>query len=620
MGDGTITVEREFSAPCELVWSLLADTNRYDRAMGQPPARYQWQQIDGTRSLVGQMVQAGMHMQWVELPYEWVEGRLMHSRRVFLRGPAAEGGLRVHVEPKPGGCRARVQAFGTPKSLLLKTLGPLIRAGLRRKMSAYLDEVEAALAEPDDVDAGTPALVQARRLLERRDGVTVSGGVTPVDAAELKLRAERLRRRGCDPQVLERLTQSLSSRPDDEVAQMRPFELAQVWGLPRRNVLRSFLEATEAGLVDLSWQINCPVCKVAAGVVRSLGEVEREVHCDACNISYDLDFGANVEAVFRCNPAVRPVEPTVYCAASPVFRPHVFAQLQARAEQSRTQSVPLAATAIHVRTLSGHRPADLELQAVPGKLVVTIAPGEVRLHAEGQAEPGGETELQLINEDEQDAYVLIERAGWSADTVSGTVVASMPEFLDLFATEAPAAGLELSIQRLTFLFSDLTGSTALYERVGDARAFAIVQEHFAMMEEQIARCGGAVVKTMGDAVMATFEVPEAAIEAATAVLKASQQRHSELEIGIKLGVHEGACLAVRANERLDFFGTTVNVAARLQGQARTSEVVLTGELAQNPAVAARLTGVPVRRFRANLKGIAAEQELEGYDLGESGQT
>jgi class 3 adenylate cyclase len=210
--------------------------------------------------------------------------------------------------------------------------------------------------------------------------------------------------------------------------------------------------------------------------------------------------------------------------------------------------------------------------------------------------------------------VLVERGAWSTDAVLGSIVASLPDFMDLFGTEAPAAGLELSIGNLTLLFSDLTGSTALYERVGDARAFAIVQEHFHRTEAIIFEHGGAVVKTMGDAVMASFARPQDAVRAARAMVADAIAVHGELGIGIKLGLHEGSCLAVRANDRLDFFGTTVNLAARLLGQATLGVLVLARELAELPDIRAELVGVPSRSFRSALKGIRAEQDLVAFDL------
>jgi class 3 adenylate cyclase len=214
--------------------------------------------------------------------------------------------------------------------------------------------------------------------------------------------------------------------------------------------------------------------------------------------------------------------------------------------------------------------------------------------------------------------ILVERAGWSADAVSGSVIASFPDFLDLFATEAPAAGVDLSIGNLALLFTDLTGSTAMYERIGDARAFAIVEEHFRAMEAIVTAHEGAVVKTMGDAVMASFASASQAVAAAIAMVRENDRLHGDVGLGVKIGVQAGPCLAVRANERLDFFGTTVNVAARLQAQAKAGGLVVTEELARTPGVAEQLDALPRVPFEATLKGIREAQKLLAIDLRDPG--
>jgi class 3 adenylate cyclase len=157
------------------------------------------------------------------------------------------------------------------------------------------------------------------------------------------------------------------------------------------------------------------------------------------------------------------------------------------------------------------------------------------------------------------------------------------------------------------------GSTALYERVGDARAYAIVEEHFRLAERAVTDAGGAIVKTMGDAVMGSFPSLREAVAAAEAMIVAHDRAHADGELGVKVGVHGGPCLAVRANDRLDFFGTTVNMAARLQAKAGASELVITREVYEDPTVAPLLEGLPTRSFSAALKGIASEQELVGVD-------
>ena len=611
-----VSVERRFEAPPDLVWGLLSDTNRSDRHLGFGAPRYTWREIDGRRQRIGTGSQAGVTVEWIEEPYEWIEGTFLDSKRTFLRGPASEGGIRVRVEPDGDGTRAVLTVYGEVRSFVLKAVEPIVRAAIRRRLATYLASVADVLARSEATPLpGLPPVEQAQDMLrERVPPPLLSGVVTAPDVGELERRERLLEPRGLDAKARARLIDALRTRPDEEVAQMRPFELARAWRLDRREVLRVFLYATQAGLVDLVWQVNCPVCKVAAGVVRTLAEVERQVHCEACNIGYDNDFAANVEAVFRCNKALRSVEPAVYCAASPSFRPHVVAQLRLAAGERRELPLPLHDARLHVRTLGRQAAVDHLHVEPPARFVIRVLPDRVEVDTEGRA-TSGVTQLELVSEIDDDAYVLLERGAWSADAVLGSIVATMPEFVDLFATEAPAAGLDLTVGTLTFLFSDLTGSTALYERIGDARAYAVVQQHFGHMEAAVARNGGAIVKTMGDAVMATFASPVLAVKAALEAVDVGEREHGGLGIGIKLGVHEGACLAVRANDRLDYFGTTVNVAARLQAKAGSGQLVMAAELAGQPAIRELLEGVSAAPFEASLKGIAGRQSLVAFDLG-----
>jgi class 3 adenylate cyclase len=619
MGESVMSLERTFSAPAEIVWAVLADTNRYNRALKQGPTLYGWKDVGSARHRVAEAMRGRVHMTWVEPPFEWIEGRYLASHRDFTSGPIERGGLRIDVEPVAAGSRVRISMFGVPRSLALKLAAPIVRMVLKSQMRSWLDTVERVLAEAPQLTEGVPPAVAAAIMLQQQNySEAAVGPTTAPHRGELERRAARLAAAPVDAQARARLVATIAERPDEEVSQMRPFALARAWGIDRREVLRTFLHGTRAGLVDLNWQINCPVCKVAAGVVRTLAEVEKAIHCDACNIRYDIDFGANVEAVFRCSSAIRQVEPAVFCAASPAFRPHVIAQLRAPAGQRVEHTLMQQDGRLHLRTLGRQRAADTDAVDPPAEIVVRVLADRLEVATSGRA--AGSTKLVILSEIADDAYVLVERGAWSTDAVLGSVVASLPDFMDLFGTEAPAAGLELSIGNLTLLFSDLTGSTALYERVGDARAFAIVQEHFRRTEAIIHERGGAVVKTMGDAVMASFARPQDAVRAARAMVADANAVHGELGIGIKLGLHEGPCLAVRANDRLDFFGTTVNLAARLLGQATTSVLVLSRELAELPDVRAELEGLPARSFRSALKGIRAEQDLVAFSLAADAST
>ncbi|MBI4451226.1 adenylate/guanylate cyclase domain-containing protein [Candidatus Woesearchaeota archaeon] len=192
-------------------------------------------------------------------------------------------------------------------------------------------------------------------------------------------------------------------------------------------------------------------------------------------------------------------------------------------------------------------------------------------------------------------------------------VVNTEEFRLLFEAEKPLPGEHLLVNQLTFLFTDLSGSTATYERLGDGRAFSIVREHFTLLFDTVKKHNGGVIKTIGDAVMATFLKPEDAVACAleTRQLFAEFNRRKDIKGAamLKMGVHGGKCLAVTLNQRLDFFGATVNRASRIQGVAGKDEICLSGELGGNPSVQPLLARQKKARQRVALKGIKKPVEI-----------
>ena len=169
----------------------------------------------------------------------------------------------------------------------------------------------------------------------------------------------------------------------------------------------------------------------------------------------------------------------------------------------------------------------------------------------------------------------------------------------------------MKIMSLTFLFTDLKGSTELYERVGDLAAYDLVRHHFRVLNEIVASEAGAVVKTIGDAVMATFQTPDHGLSAALRMRDAMQKINIERgneDLLLKIGIHEGPCLAVTLNDRQDYFGHTVNTAARVQSLASSRAIFATSSIvedAQSSKILASSGLHPVQQ-RAALRGIADE--------------
>ncbi len=277
----------------------------------------------------------------------------------------------------------------------------------------------------------------------------------------------------------------------------------------------------------------------------------------------------------------------------------------------------------------------VQLSVAPGErrgAAAELPPGPYRIRT---VEPGGETEFDLdgampeivlhgkavelgaagapgkiavVNRGSLPRTLVIERRDWAADALTAHHATTLQSFRDLFGTDSLKPGDDVAIDNVALMFTDLKGSTALYARLGDAAAYRLVRRHFAVLASTVRAHDGAVVKTIGDAVMAAFAEPADAVAAAldSRAAIAAELGGDPDAIAIRLGIHAGPCIAVTMNDRLDYFGATVNLAARLEGQPRGGDIVISAPLAADPAVTALLAGLPCSAERAPLRGFAGE--------------
>jgi class 3 adenylate cyclase len=578
----------------EALWPLAIDTNRLDRATGIRPTRYTYERLDPADPLsysrIGHTRHGIFRFRFVEIG-EWVEGRSGWGERRFLGSPwFLRVGLRVELAPG----RAHGEVFVEPRFAAFWLVAWFVARWVRRSYLAYLGAAQALA--PKERPPDLPLVDVARRavLAHPPAGETFAGPSSRVLRTELSLRARRFTESGVAPAVADKLVELLRTRPDESVRQMRPFELADAWGMVRREVLAACLMAVRAALLELRWQINCPTCQTAAKVVHRLADLQARIHCDECDVAFAADFADHVEATFSPSPAVRRVDDATFCAGTPWVRPHVHSLLQLAPGERRTVAHPPAFPLL-VRALRGQRRTRVE------------EPGEIHIDDQGvHMSPG--TTLVLHNDCPRETTVLLERVGWQADIARGSLLLAYPEFLDLFAADAPAAGHELAVGSLCVLFADIVASTELYEELGDARAYALVQAHFRRATAIVAKFRGAVVKTMGDGFMACFPHSDSALDAALELATGSGElgaEHGVIGFAVRVGLHEGPCLIVRANERLDLFGTAVNLASRLQSTAAPGQVSVLAELLDHPAVAGVLStrGAAVSLAQATLRGL-----------------
>ena len=220
--------------------------------------------------------------------------------------------------------------------------------------------------------------------------------------------------------------------------------------------------------------------------------------------------------------------------------------------------------------------------------------------------PGGT--LRVYHDDARARHLKLERVAAVEQAATAQRLALLPEFRATFGTELLRPGVALRVGAVALVFTDLTGSTALYAEIGDARAFKLVHDHFDVIAAVVAKHQGAIVKTIGDAVMAAFDSELDALSAAVAMHRGFDALRADnpdaRRTSLKIGAHAGPCYAVTANGVLDYFGQTVNVAARVQGEAGAGELVVAEPLAQRALARGLVENTRVgERYVARLKGV-----------------
>jgi len=576
--------------PPEAIWPLVANTDSLNRELGLPVVNYQpVPKAAGGTTIMARASMLGQELEWVEHPFEWVAPREHSVEREFIKGPFKR--LLTGVKLTPEGARTRVLVFADlePRGLLGK-LG--VNLVLDKNLEGFCAAAEN-FAKYLKKELASPYPKRFSR--------------SSIDEAAFKAGTARLAEMGADQAAAKALGEHLRTAVDEDVLRMRPFALAGRWGTERFGTLRSFLCATRAGLLDMTWNVICPSCRGVTCELPSLGQVRRGAHCATCGIQYDAEFDRTVEVRFNVNAALRKAQHQVFCAGGPGNTPHYLAQLRLKPGETRTLELFLSPGRCRVSAAAAGHPAEFEVLDGSGNQAASARIEPHGIHVQGTPLQAGNTRWGLRNASDVEQIVHIERAEWSEAAVSASLLSTLQDFRDLFSKEILASGEELSVRSLTFIFTDLKGSTGLYEEAGDAQAYALVRRHFEILTQQIRRHHGAVVKTIGDAVMAAFLIPEDALRAALAIQREmSAQSADARRIVLKLGMHSGPCIAVNANERLDYFGSTVNLAQRAESQSAGGDIVMTQVLYDREGITrlAQDAGAKLERFSADLKGFS----------------
>ena len=437
---------------------------------------------------------------------------------------------------------------------------------------------------------------------------------------------------------------------DHHLCRVNALDFAARQGLDEEAVIAAFLHAARLGLFELSWNVLCPGCGGVLDATSSLKNVHQsEYACALCAAGYEPTLDEMVEVTFTVNQRVRKIaahdpsqlSPAQYCrqvfwssgidlpddAFERMIEEVTLELIELPPGEKALLSLTLPAEFVIVFDPVTHTAQFLDVKGEPTRerqslaivfnrahaqtTTVMMRPGPLRLTLENR------TDLRLVPGVYIAGQALHDMLSKRRRFVTAKRLLTNQTFRDIYRTDTLDVDQRLKITSLTFLFTDLKGSTELYDRVGDLVAFDLVKEHFKLLHEIIASESGAVVKTIGDAVMATFPTPDRAVAAALRMrdaMRTLNEKHRSEDLLLKIGIHEGPCLAVTLNERQDYFGQTVNIASRVQSLAVSRSILATGAVVDHPQASELLAtgGIKPTSRRLPLRGIA--DDLAVYEI------
>src|SRR5256884_1312120 len=398
-------------------------------------------------------------------------------------------------------------------------------------------------------------------------------------------------RQSAKPKPVSAIEKLIRDGPDSELCRINALAFAAKHKLDEEDVIAAFLHAARLGIFDMSWNILCPACGGVLDSGATLKTVKQaEYTCVLCAEDCEPTLDEIVEVTFTISPRVRRI-----AAHDPETLPFIeyYRQVFWSSGVDLPDDEALAKwfeeTTLDAVELSAGEKVVLSLQLPEGYMIVFDPVLHMSQHIEVMGEPAREGQsLSFVMTRDHAAAAPVQMhpgplrialenrlnvrtlpAIWIVSDKVHQLVSKRRPFLtakrlltnqtfrDIYRSDTLAVDLRLKITSLTFMFTDLKGSTELYERVGDLVAYDLVRAHFRVLNEIIAAEAGAVVKTIGDAVMATFPTPDPAIAAALRMREAMKDLKEDLLL--KIGIHEGPCLGGSLNARPAYFGRTLTM-------------------------------------------------------------
>lgn len=581
----TYQYEHHYDLPIDVVWKRLSDTNRLHEVQGIPTYTIEEKVLkDNSVMRYCKNRFLGLKNEWKERFGEWVAPYIIKHKRFYSLPNQGSVYVEIKLVPTETGCK-HIHTIRFKWTNFLGTV--MCKLGILKKESEKRNRAAIELATSEEVNQPT-----------------VNTWHPPKYSARINNRVKHIIKKINESTYGHHLGKKIADfvmySLDIDVDQIRPLVLAKQWNISKQKIIEACLEATNVGLLGMRWDLICPECRIVKQRTLTLHDLPKGVHCSSCNIDFDSNFDQNVELTFFPAKWLREIESTIYCLTSAQLTPHILIQWRFKPDEKKPITIPLKPGKYRCRSLEIQKSIEFEITDLDN--LPTIELREDGLHILSASH----NKITFINSTSETRHIILEYKQLEDIALTGQKVLAMKVFRDLCPEQLLKPGDDVSISDITIMFTDLKNSTAFYYEAGETKAFHIVREHYSFLSKWIYKNHGTIVKTIGDSVMAAFNEPMNAVKASLDIQKHIEEfnQTNKTNIELKIGLHKGNCIAVNLNQIMDYFGTAVNMAARLHALSKGRDIILSESLIQDSSVNKLLSQVEMIKDSELVKGIA----------------
>lgn len=553
----------------EELWPLIADEFKLCHALGlntpgEADAKSKSSASGKQASALERTLSNSLHLACAP-DFTWVQNHELNAYLKFYSKLIHAIKMTIRVEENNHGCAVHHHVSVYPTSLIGKLSTPLlIGKAMREHLQSSYETIEEYLAS----EAG-PAYAE-----------NISQ-ISPAAQLHVDEAAEHLADLGFRESWIRHLIACIAYEPDARAKSIEPYAFANQHSLPVDRAIDLLLSAVKEQLLSFQWRLRCPRCADVRYLREHLKLIPPVGHCSRCDIHFSTHLHKNVELAFKPHRHVRRIEAKKADSVDPLTRTQEYMRVVIEPAGQKSIELDLPPGKYRIRSSNTGPSQWYHLDVTSTKQAqVHVLVFDERLEV-NSAIHYGKHKLKVQNSSAVKQLVIFESINARSRMLLANRVLTNQHFHALFPGETVSEESPAPIGPLALLVADVAGSTLLYECMGDEASYRLIREFYQFVEKNIRACEGAIIKGVGDYIMAAFVNPVRAVKAGLRIRENLDTFNATLgtsdQLRVRLALHYGPCMAINMSQTIDFFGHSVNTASALQHLSDEEDLILSEE-------------------------------------------